>query len=43
MTFTTLTFVIFLLLFFAAYWSVPNRRVQNLLIVAASYCHWMHH
>lgn len=37
MTFTTLTFVIFLLLFFIAYWCVPSRRVQNLLIVLGSY------
>ena len=37
MTFTTLTFLLFLALFFALYWVLRNRTVQNLLIVAASY------
>jgi D-alanyl-lipoteichoic acid acyltransferase DltB (MBOAT superfamily) len=37
MTFTTLTFLIFLVVFFALYWGIRNRTWQNLLIVAASY------
>lgn len=37
MTFTTLTFLIFLTVFFALYWSLRQRRIQNGLIVVASY------
>ncbi len=37
MTFTTLTFLIFLAAFFPLYWGLRNRTAQNLLIVAASY------
>ena len=38
MTFTTLTFILFLALFFPLYWALRNRTAQNLLIVAGSYC-----
>ena len=37
MTFTTLTFLIFLALVFPLYWGLRNRTGQNLLIVVASY------
>ena len=37
MTFTTLTFLFFLAIVFALYWSFPNRRAQNALLVIASY------
>ena len=37
MTFTTVTFVLFLSLVFAAYWALSSRRGQNLLLLAASY------
>ena len=37
MTFTTLTFLIFFLVVFALYWSLRNRRAQNVLLVIASY------
>jgi len=37
MTFTTLTFLLFLALFFPLYWALRNRTAQNLLIVAGSY------
>ena len=37
MTFTTLTFLIFLALFFPLYWGLRQRRAQNVLIVLASY------
>lgn len=38
MTFTSLTFVVFFLLFFAIYWSLKNNlRAQNALILVASY------
>jgi len=37
MTFTTLTFVVFLAAVFAAYWLVRERRVQNVLLIAVSY------
>ena len=37
MTFTTLTFLIFLALFFPLYWALRRRRAQNVLIVVASY------
>ncbi len=38
MTFTSLTFTIFLGLVFAAYWKLGTRKKQNLLLLAASYC-----
>ena len=37
MTFTTLTFVVFLALVFALYWMVAGRVLQNVLLVVASY------
>jgi alginate O-acetyltransferase complex protein AlgI len=37
LTFTTLTFVLFLALVFALYWSVRGRVNQNLIVVVASY------
>jgi D-alanyl-lipoteichoic acid acyltransferase DltB (MBOAT superfamily) len=37
MTFTTLTFLIFLLVFFPLYWSLRQRTAQNVLIVLGSY------
>lgn len=37
MTFTTLTFVIFLAIVFVAYWSVRVRTAQNVLLLVASY------
>lgn len=37
MTFTTVTFVLFLSLVFAAYWALSSRRAQNLLLLSASY------
>jgi D-alanyl-lipoteichoic acid acyltransferase DltB (MBOAT superfamily) len=37
MTFTTVTFLAFLLVVYAAYWALPGRRSQNLLLVVASY------
>src|SRR5262245_35699105 len=37
MTFTTLTFLIFLGLFFSLYWGIRNRTAQNMLIVVGSY------
>jgi len=37
MTFTTVTFVVFLALVFALYWIARRRTLQNLLLVAASY------
>jgi D-alanyl-lipoteichoic acid acyltransferase DltB (MBOAT superfamily) len=37
MTFTTLTFLIFLAVFFPLYWGLRNRTAQNVLIVVASY------
>jgi alginate O-acetyltransferase complex protein AlgI len=36
MTFTTLTFFVFLAVVFTAYWAIGRRRAQNALIVAAS-------
>ncbi len=36
MTFTSLTFVVFLSLFFAAYWLIGRRGPQNLLLLAGS-------
>jgi len=37
MSFTTLTFLIFLVTVFALYWGVGTRRAQNLLLVIAGY------
>ncbi|MFO7561031.1 MAG: MBOAT family protein [Enhygromyxa sp.] len=37
MTFTTLTFALFLALVFALYWSAPGRRGQNLVLLISSY------
>jgi alginate O-acetyltransferase complex protein AlgI len=37
MTFTTLTFLIFFFVVFALYWSLRERRKQNLLLVIGSY------
>ena len=37
MTFTTLTFGLFLVLVFTLYWSVRGLRAQNLVLVVASY------
>src|SRR5258706_1708435 len=37
MTFTTLSFLMFLALVFALYWTVRERKAQNLLLVLASY------
>ena len=37
MTFTTLTFLIFLALVFVAYWSCGHWKVQNVILVVASY------
>lgn len=37
MTFTTLTFLIFLALFAPLYWGIPRRKFQNGLIVVFSY------
>lgn len=37
MTFTTLTFVLFLVLVFGLYWLAPGRRGQNLVLLLASY------
>ena len=37
MTFTTISFVLFLALTFALYWSVRQRFAQNVLLLAASY------
>lgn len=37
MTFTTLTFFLFLAIVFAAYWSLPTRAWQNRLIVVAGF------
>ena len=37
MTFTTLTFLLFLSLIFALHWMLPSRRSQNLLLLSASY------
>ncbi|KPK65436.1 MAG: hypothetical protein AMK73_02940 [Planctomycetes bacterium SM23_32] len=37
MTFTTFTFVLFLPLVFAVYWTVKGRRAQNAVLIAASY------
>lgn len=41
MTFTTLTFALFLTLVFALYWIVRHRRAQNLVLLAASYVFYM--
>lgn len=37
MTFTTLTFTLFFAIVFALYWSVRQRRLQNVLLLLASY------
>jgi len=37
MTFTSLTFLIFLAIVFTLYWSVRTRRGQNLVLIAAGY------
>jgi alginate O-acetyltransferase complex protein AlgI len=37
LTFTTLTFALFLALVFALYWAAPGRRGQNVVLLAASY------
>jgi len=37
MTFTTLTFLVFLTIVFALYWSIPSRRGQNLALIVAGY------
>lgn len=37
MTFTTISFALFLALTFALYWSVRERSTQNVLLLAASY------
>ncbi len=37
MTFTTLTFLLFLPLIFALHWMLPTRRAQNALLLGASY------
>ena len=37
MTFTTLTFIVFLAVVFTAYWLLRNRIAQNALLVMASY------
>ena len=37
MTFTTLTFILFLVVVFVLYWSLRQRAVQNVLLVLASY------
>jgi D-alanyl-lipoteichoic acid acyltransferase DltB (MBOAT superfamily) len=37
MLFTSLTFIVFLVVVFALYWSLPWRRGQNLLLAVASY------
>lgn len=37
MTFTTLTFAVFLVVVFALYWAAPGRRGQNLVMLVASY------
>lgn len=37
MTFTTLTFLLFLPLVFAVHWLLPTRRSQNVVLLASSY------
>ncbi len=37
MSFTSLTFLLFLIAVFALYWGFPRRRLQNALIVVASF------
>jgi len=37
MSFTTLTFLIFLVTVFALYWSLRDRRTQNVVLLTASY------
>src|SRR6185295_6524407 len=38
MSFTTLTFLVFLTLVFSAYWSIRSRSAQNVLLLVSSYC-----
>ena len=38
MTFTTFTFLIFLVFVFSLYWFLKGRAQQNILLVTASYC-----
>ncbi len=38
MVFTTLTFLLFLPLVFAVYWTLRSRAAQNAVLVVASYC-----
>lgn len=38
MLFTSLTYGLFLGVFFAAYWSISARRLQNLLLLLGGYC-----
>ena len=38
MTFTTLTFILFLVCVFALYWAVRHRAIQNTLLIFVSYC-----
>ena len=37
MTFTTFTFLVFLIITFVGYWSMPTRRAQNTLLLIAGY------
>ena len=37
MTFTTFTFLVFLIMTFVGYWSMPTRRAQNALLLIAGY------
>ena len=37
MTFTSMTFVVFLVIVFALYWLMPRVRVQNVLLAVASF------
>src|SRR5262249_44429715 len=37
MTFTTFTFLVFLIITFVGYWSMPTRRAQNALLLVAGY------
>jgi alginate O-acetyltransferase complex protein AlgI len=37
MTFTSMTFIVFLVIVFTVYWRVPSLRVQNFVLAAASF------
>ena len=37
MTFTTLTFLVFLTIVFSLYWTLRSSRRQNVLLIAAGY------